>query len=65
MTSDEKLDKILEALARIEKRQVDLETRQKVIKGEVKELQEHEPGSFGAADFRRRRIRSRSIAVST
>lgn len=51
MTSDEKLDKILEALARIEKRQVDLETRQKVIKDEVKELQEHEAGSFGAADF--------------
>ena len=51
MTSDEKLDKILETLARIEKRQVDLESRQKAIKGEVEELQEHEPGSFGAADF--------------
>ena len=51
MTSDEKLDKILETLARIEKRQVDLASRQKANKGEVEELQEHEPGSFGAADF--------------
>jgi len=51
MTSDEKLDKILETLARMEKRQVDLDTRQKAIKAEVEEVQEHEAGSFGATDF--------------
>jgi hypothetical protein len=53
MTSDEKLDKILETLARMEKRQVDIDTRQKTLKGEVEELQEHEPGSFGARAFRK------------
>jgi hypothetical protein len=51
MTSDEKLDKILETLARMEKRQVDIDTRQKTIKAEVEEVQEHKPGSFGATDF--------------
>ena len=51
MSSDEKLDKILETLARMEKRQVDIDTRQKTIKADVEEVQEHEPGSFGATDF--------------
>jgi hypothetical protein len=51
MTSDEKLDKILETLARMEKRQVDIDSRQKTIKAEVEEVQEHEAGSFGATDF--------------
>jgi hypothetical protein len=55
MTSDEKLDKILEALARIEKRQLDLDIRQKAIKGEVEDLQEHEPGSFGATDWEKKK----------
>ena len=55
MTSDEKLDKILETLARMEKRQLDLDTRQKAIKGEVEDLQEHEPGSFGTTDFEKKK----------
>jgi len=48
MTNDEKLDKILETLARMEKRQAEMDTRQQAIKAGV---QEHDAGSFGATDF--------------
>ena len=48
MTTDEKLDLILETVKRIEERQKGLEERQKVIKQEVEEVEAATPvrGSF-------------------
>jgi hypothetical protein len=46
MTTDEKLDKILEILTRMEQRQT-------TMKQEIEDIEEHEPptaGSFGTID---------------
>ena len=46
MTTDEKLDKILEILTRMEQRQT-------TMKQEIEDIEEHEPpvrGSFGTTD---------------
>ena len=50
MTTDEKLDLILESLKRIEDRQKGLEDRQKVIRQEVEQVEAATPvrGSFGS-----------------
>ena len=50
MTTDEKLDLILETLKRIEDRQKGLEDRQKVIRQEVEEVEAATPvrGSFAS-----------------
>ena len=52
MTTDEKLDLILETLKRIEERQKGVEERQKVIKQEVGEVEAANPvrGSFASRD---------------
>ena len=51
MTTDEKLDKMIAILERLEARQERLEARQIKVKEEVDDIQTHEQrGSFGATD---------------
>lgn len=53
MTTDEKLDWIIETLKRMDARQVQLEARQVQIKTGVEDVQAHEPppvGSFGTVN---------------
>ena len=53
MTADEKLDKILEILTRMDQRQTTIDQRQTTMKQEIEDIQEHEPpptGSFGTTE---------------
>ena len=53
MTADEKLDKIIATLERLEARQERLEARQIKVKEEVDDIQTHEPpiqGSFATTN---------------